>query len=124
MMLGNRGGRFHDPATRRLTGRRFASKRWICCELTFKDRRRAVFGHGYTELFFLDEATALAAVRVAAMYWSANGGEESLARLTRAAIDSLGKGLVDPGPVLGESRAPAERLRASTGHRSQSRQAK
>jgi hypothetical protein len=61
MMLGNRGGRFHDPATRRLTGRRFASKRWICCELTFKDRRRAVFGHGYTELFFLDEATALAA---------------------------------------------------------------
>jgi AcrR family transcriptional regulator len=69
-------------------------------------------------------ATALAAVRVAAMYWSANGGEESLARLTRAAIDSLGKGLLDPGPVLGESRAPAERLRASTGQRSQSRQAK
>jgi AcrR family transcriptional regulator len=69
-------------------------------------------------------ATALAAVRVAAMYWSANGGEESLARLTRAAIDSLGMGLVDPGPVSRESRAPAERLGASTRHKSQSRQAK
>jgi hypothetical protein len=60
-MFGNRGGRFHDPATRRLTSRRFASRRWICCELAFKNRRRGVFGHGYTELFFLDEATALAA---------------------------------------------------------------
>jgi AcrR family transcriptional regulator len=39
-------------------------------------------------------ATAFAAVRVAALYWSANGGEESLARLTGIAIDSLGKGLV------------------------------
>ncbi|MFI5013212.1 MAG: hypothetical protein ACHQAY_12790 [Hyphomicrobiales bacterium] len=60
-LFGNRGGRFHDPATRSLAKRRFASRRWICCELRFKDRRRAVFGKGYTELFFLDEATALAA---------------------------------------------------------------
>jgi len=61
LMFGNRGGRFHEPRTRRLTGRRFASRRWLCCELSFKGRRRKVFGHGYTELFFLDEATALAA---------------------------------------------------------------
>jgi hypothetical protein len=60
-LFGNRGGRFHDPHTRRLTGRRFASRRWICCELSFKNRRRTVFGQGYTELFFLDEVTALAA---------------------------------------------------------------
>ena len=60
-MFGNRGGRFHDPRTRRLAGRRFASRRWLCCELAFKNRRREVFGNGYTELFFLDEATALAA---------------------------------------------------------------
>jgi hypothetical protein len=60
-MFGNRGGRFHDPRTRALTGRRFTSRRWICCELSFKNRRRKVFGQGYTELFFLDEATALAA---------------------------------------------------------------
>jgi hypothetical protein len=60
-MFGNRGGRFHDPTTRSLLRRRFASRRWICCELRFKNRSRAVFGQGYTELFFLDEATALAA---------------------------------------------------------------
>ncbi len=60
-MFGNRGGRFHDPFTLSLGKRRFASRRWICCELSFKGRRRKVFGQGYTELFFLDEATALAA---------------------------------------------------------------
>jgi hypothetical protein len=60
-MYGNRGGRIHDPATRQLTGRRWASKAWICCVLSFKGRRRAVWGEGYTELFFCDEVTALAA---------------------------------------------------------------
>jgi len=59
-MLGNRGGRLHD-AERRLGLRRWASRRWICCELAFKGRRRPVMGPGYTELFFLDEVTALAA---------------------------------------------------------------
>ncbi|MDH4389289.1 MAG: hypothetical protein QE269_11260 [Fimbriimonas sp.] len=35
--------------------------RWIICELSFKDRRRPLFQPGkYTELFFMDEATALA----------------------------------------------------------------
>jgi hypothetical protein len=61
MMLGNRGGRFHDPRTRRLYRRRFTSRRWICCELTFKGRKHEVFGQRYTALFFLDEATAFAA---------------------------------------------------------------
>jgi hypothetical protein len=60
-MFGNRGGRIHDPATRTLTGRRWASKAWICCVLSFKGRRRAVWGESYTELFFCDEVTALAA---------------------------------------------------------------
>jgi hypothetical protein len=60
-MLGNRGGRFHDPQTRRLHRRRFASRRWICCELVFKNRKHEVFGRRYTALFFLDEATAFAA---------------------------------------------------------------
>jgi hypothetical protein len=45
-------------------------------------------------------ATALAAARVAALYWSANGGVESLALLTGAAIDSLAKGLVCDEVVL------------------------
>jgi hypothetical protein len=60
-MFGNRGGRIHDPATRRLTSRRWASKAWICCVLSFKGRQRSVWGESYTELFFCDEVTALAA---------------------------------------------------------------
>lgn len=58
--MGNRGGRIHDPETKSIQ-KRYASKQWIYCLLAFKDRRRAVMGAGYTELFFFDEATALAA---------------------------------------------------------------
>jgi hypothetical protein len=58
--MGNRGGRFHMPA-RTLAARRWASRQWICCVLTFKGRHRDVWGQFYTELFFLDEPTALAA---------------------------------------------------------------
>jgi len=59
-LMGNRGGCLHDT-TQRIV-RPFASRRWIVCLLEFKGRRRAVMTPGrYTELFFLDEATALAA---------------------------------------------------------------
>lgn len=61
LSMGNRGGRFHEPASRRLGRRRWASKQWICCALDFKERRREVWRTGYTELFFVDEVTALAA---------------------------------------------------------------
>ena len=60
LFMGNRGGRIHDE-TQRLGTRRWASKQWICCVLDFKDRHRRVWGDSYTELFFLDEVTALAA---------------------------------------------------------------
>lgn len=37
-------------------------KNWVLCELSYKDRRREVFSrNSYSELFFLDEATGLAA---------------------------------------------------------------
>ena len=58
--FGNRGGRFHTDA-KSLTRRRFVSRAWICCVLEFKNRQRDVWGRYYTELFFLDEVTALAA---------------------------------------------------------------
>lgn len=58
--MGNRGGRFHRP-DRTLGHRRFVSKQWICCALDFKSRQREIWSNGYTELFFLDEVTALAA---------------------------------------------------------------
>jgi hypothetical protein len=58
--MGNRGGRFHTDA-KTLTARHWASRQWICCVLDFKGRQRDVWGRFYTELFFLDEVTALAA---------------------------------------------------------------
>lgn len=60
-MMGNRGGPFHT-LDRKLRWRRWKTKAWICCVLEFKGRHRVVMSpHRYTELFFLDEATALAA---------------------------------------------------------------
>ncbi|MEW5424653.1 hypothetical protein [Amorphus sp. 3PC139-8] len=61
LLMGNRGGRLHDPGTKLLSGRRWQSMAWIACDLHYKDRRRVIMGHGYTELFFLDEVTALTA---------------------------------------------------------------
>jgi hypothetical protein len=59
--MGNRGGCFHDPQ-QRLTHRRWATKQWITCRLEFKGWHREVMQPGlYTELFFMDEVTALAA---------------------------------------------------------------
>jgi hypothetical protein len=60
LFTGNRGI-IHDPATRTLT-RRWAGKAWITCLCEFRGRRREVMGgRSWTELFFLDEATAFAA---------------------------------------------------------------
>jgi hypothetical protein len=57
--MGNRGS-LHDEQGR--IRRAFVGTRWIICVLQFKNRRRALMQPGrYTELFFLDEATALAA---------------------------------------------------------------
>ena len=56
--MGNRGV-LHDGEGRIL--RAWQGKRWIVCLLEFKGRKRAVMAPGhYTEVFFLDEATALA----------------------------------------------------------------
>jgi len=59
-LFGNRGGHFHRD-DRTLGARRWASPQWICCVLSFKGRQRDVWGRYYTELFFLDEVTALSA---------------------------------------------------------------
>ena len=60
-LMGNRGGQLHR-ADRTLTGRRWVSKAWIACVLEYKGRRETTMAPGhYTQLFFLDEATALAA---------------------------------------------------------------
>jgi hypothetical protein len=59
-LFGNRGGKFHRD-DKMLGSRRWVSRQWICCVLKFKGRQRNVWGRYYTELFFLDEVTALAA---------------------------------------------------------------
>jgi hypothetical protein len=60
LVYGNRGC-LHDA--RGNLRRRYQVKRWISCRLEFRGRRRAglLMPGRYTELFFLDEATALAA---------------------------------------------------------------
>src|ERR1700704_2321991 len=61
LFTGNRGI-IHDPATRTLLNRRWSSKAWLTCTCEFRGRRRDVMGtRSWTELFFLDEATAFAA---------------------------------------------------------------
>lgn len=61
LFTGNRGI-IHDPATRTLLRRRWTTRAWITCVCDFKGRRREVMARrSWTELFFLDEATALAA---------------------------------------------------------------
>ena len=59
LLMGNRG-RLHDAGHRIV---RYAQgRRWISCLTSFRGRRRTVMSpDSYTELFFLDEAVALAA---------------------------------------------------------------
>jgi hypothetical protein len=59
--MGNRGI-IHDAKTKTLLTRRWQHQAWICCVLSFKGYQHPIMGpRAYTELFFLDEATALAA---------------------------------------------------------------
>jgi hypothetical protein len=89
MFIGNRGI-IHDPETRTLLKRRWTLKAWLVCRCDWKGRRREVMARrSWTELFFLDEATALAAGhrpcffcrRAAALdfrsAWAAGRGEQA-----------------------------------------------
>ncbi len=61
LFTGNRGI-IHDPATRTLLKKRWSSPAWITCVCEFRGWRRQVMAtRSWTELFFLDEATAFAA---------------------------------------------------------------
>ena len=58
-MLGNRG-RLHNEHRQIVS--QWQRPAWVTCELEFNGRHRDVFGaNTYSELFFLDEATALSA---------------------------------------------------------------
>jgi len=61
LFTGNRGI-IHDPATKTLLNKRWSSPAWITCLCEFRGWRRPVMARrSWTELFFLDEATAFAA---------------------------------------------------------------
>ena len=61
LFTGNRGI-IHDPATKTLLKKRWSSPAWITCVCEFRGWRRKVMStRSWTELFFLDEATAFAA---------------------------------------------------------------
>lgn len=108
IFTGNRGI-IHDPATKTLT-RRWAGRAWLTCVCEFRGRQRQVMGgRSWTELFFLDEATALAAGHRPCFYcrrddanrfrsaWEqGNGGSKLLADdidavLHRERLDGRGK---------------------------------
>ena len=60
LFMGNRGCLHND--NRQIVRHACSVKRWIICLTSFKDRKRCLMSpEQYTELFFLDEATALAA---------------------------------------------------------------
>ena len=72
LFTGNRGI-IHDPETKTLLKKRWALPAWIICVCEYQGRKREPMGRnrqvdgkgggkaGWTELFFLDEPTALAA---------------------------------------------------------------
>lgn len=96
LFMGNRGI-LHDDAGR--IGRRLWRHRtWIICALAWKDWHREVMRPGnYTELFFLDEAVALAA------------GHRPCALCRRAAHDAYRRAAGHEGPAAAlDARLHAE----------------
>ncbi|RUM99104.1 hypothetical protein EET67_05585 [Pseudaminobacter arsenicus] len=90
MFTGNRGV-IHDPTTRRLLKRRWSTNAWIICECEFRGRKREVMGRnapgggaGWTELFFLDEVTALSAGHRPCFYCRRERAREFAARIGEA----------------------------------------
>ncbi len=90
LFTGNRGI-IHDPDTRSLLGRRWTTRAWIVCECDFGERRRDPMGcngpggkAGWTELFFLDEVTALAAGHRPCFYCRRERASDVLARFGEA----------------------------------------
>lgn len=102
MFMGNRGI-LHDRH-KRLGTARWRHKAWIICRLRWKDWHREVMSPGrYTELFFLDEAVALAA------------GHRPCALCRREAYDAYRKAgkITVPAPEM-DAELHAERAVART----------
>jgi hypothetical protein len=113
LFTGNRGI-IHDPATRMLLKKRWSTKAWIICALEHpRGRRREPMGSngpnggaGWTELFFLDEVTALAAGHRPCFYCR----REAAKAYAEAFADAFG--IAAPKVAEMDRRLHAERLAA------------
>lgn len=111
MFTGNRGV-IHDPATKTLLRRRWTTKAWIVCDLVHpRGTSRTVFGRnvpcggpGWSELFFLDEVTALAAGHRPCFYCR----REAAKNYARAFAEAFG--ITAPKATQIDARLHAERL--------------
>jgi hypothetical protein len=92
-LMGNRGC-LHDNLDHPV--RQYQGRRWIICVLDFKGRRRQPMPPGrYTSLFFLDEATALAA------------GHRPCAECQRTRFDDFRRHWAAANPELAGGSAPS-----------------
>jgi hypothetical protein len=100
LVYGNRGC-LHDEQGR--IRRRYAGRRWIGCRLRFRDwRRHPLLQPGrFTELFFLDEATAFAA------------GHRPCALCRRSDYNRFLELVQEPGADAIDARLHDERLEGS-----------
>lgn len=104
LFTGNRGI-IHDPATKTLLRRRWTSKAWIICLCAYKGMHREVMARqSWTELFFLDEVTALAAGHRPCFYCRRPDA------LRFQAAWAKGNGAESPGAPEMDARLHAERL--------------
>jgi hypothetical protein len=115
LFTGNRGI-IHDPETKTLLKRRWALHAWLICECEFRGRKREPMGRnrsggtgapdkaGWTELFFLDEATALAAGHRPCFFCRRERAKDFVARFGRAF------GIAEPRAPMLDARLHRERL--------------
>ena len=93
-LMGNRGVIHADDGSHR---REWQVRRWIACRLEFKGRRRPVRQpRRWTELFFLDEATALAA------------GHRPCAECRRERYDEFRAAWIEINPVASDRKLGAD----------------
>lgn len=113
LFTGNRGI-IHDPATKTLLNKRWALPAWIICLCDYQGRKREPMGRnrpggkpGWTELFFLDEPTALAAGHRPCFFCQRARASEFLGRFGQAF------GIAEPRAPQVDARLHNERFASS-----------
>lgn len=110
LFTGNRGI-IHDPETKTLLKKHWALPAWIICVCQFRNVRREPMGRnrpggkaGWTELFFLDEVTALAAGHRPCFYCRRERATDFVGRFGKAL------GVAEPRAPMVDKKLHKERL--------------